>query len=253
MTDLQKRDFSGAVAEAQARARESIGTYKEKTLHSALKYYYGGRNATEARIGKYVADAVSEDGIYEIQSAAFYRMKDKLEAFLSVSAVTVVFPIASTKYISWIDTSTGAVLSRNRSPKKGSIYKILPEIYSLRGFLSEPRLSFVAALADCEEYRYADGWSRDGKKGATKIDIVPTALKDELFLRAAEDYAAFIPEDLPEEFTSFDYAKKTRLPRGDAQKALLVLTDTGTVERTGRNANKIIYRASRKPYGVYGC
>lgn len=233
--------FSEALETALSRNRESIGTYKEKTLHHTLKLYYGGLHSTEANVGRFIADVVREDGIYEVQSKAFYRMTAKLESFLSVSPVTVVYPVTVSKNIIWADIETGEIVSTSRSPKKGSVYSILPELYSLRQFLKNDNLSFICAMVDCDEYRYADGYGKDKKKRATKVDIIPSELKEEIFIRSVEDYKIFLPENLPETFTSADYAKATKLRKSDSGKALLVLTEVGAVNRVGMKGKSILY------------
>ncbi len=241
MKRSDEMSFSEALETALSRSRESIGTYNEKTLHHTLKLYYGGLHSTEACVGKFVADVVREDGIFEIQSKAFYRMRAKLESFLSVSHVTVVYPVTVSKSIVWADTETGEIVSKSKSPKKGSVYCILPELYTLRPFLKNERLSFICVLVNCDEYRYADGYGKDKKKRATKVDIIPTCLIDEVRICGTEDYKMFVPDSLPEIFTSADYAKATKLSRADAAKALLVLTDMGTVSRVGTKGNSILY------------
>ena len=237
-------DFLEARDKALARSRESIGTYQEKTLHHTLKLYYGGEFATEAKVGRYVADVVREDGIYEIQSKAFFRIKEKLKAFLTVTPVSVVYPIKITKNILWTDIETGEIVSRSKSPKKGSVYNILPELYALKDFLKEPDLTFIAVLVNCDEYRYADGFGKDKKKRASKVDIIPTELIEEIFLKTPEDYKLFFPETLPEIFTSADYSKETKLRLSDSQKSLLVLTELGLIKRIGNKGRSILYSFS---------
>lgn len=237
-------DFLEARDKALARSRESIGTYQEKTLHHTLKLYYGGEFATEAKVGRYVADVVREDGIYEIQSKAFFRIKEKLKSFLTVTPVSVVYPITVSKKIYWSDIETGEIVSVSKSPKKGSIYSILPELYALRKLLKDPCLTFIAVLVNCDEYRYADGFGKDKKKRATKVDIIPSELKEEVFLRTTEDYKIFLPESLPETFTSSDFAKETRLRLSDSQKAMLVLAELGLIKRIGNKGRSILYSFS---------
>ena len=82
------------------RIRDGIGTLGDKTLHAVLKRYmepYEGSH--EIKIGSYVADIVGEDGIIEIQTQGFDKLRKKLTAFLEVSTVTVVYAIASTKWL----------------------------------------------------------------------------------------------------------------------------------------------------------
>ena len=62
---------------AAARARQDmggrgIGTLGEKTLQLALKYYFAPDPQThEVPVGSYIADALTGDGITEIQTGDF--------------------------------------------------------------------------------------------------------------------------------------------------------------------------------------
>ncbi len=63
-----------------------IGTLREKTIHSVLKYYYAPNPAYhEIRIGTYVADICVDGEIFEIQTRNFNTMRDKLSFFSSES------------------------------------------------------------------------------------------------------------------------------------------------------------------------
>ena len=50
-----------------------------------------------------------------------------------------------------------------------------------------------------------------------------------------------IPKDLPEPFTSKDFAKKGKISATAAGRALNTLTYTGTVKRIGKKGNAILY------------
>jgi len=64
---------------------------------------------------------------------------------------------------------------------------------------------------------------------------------DEIKLSCIDDYKLFIPENLPENFTSHDYSKLTKLRVSDSQKALLVLTELGIVSRVGYRGRYLLY------------
>ena len=71
---MNKERFAEACAVAAAREREGIGMMGETGVHNALKYYFVPyTDSHEVRIGGYIADAVGEDGIFEIQSASFSK------------------------------------------------------------------------------------------------------------------------------------------------------------------------------------
>lgn len=97
-----------------------IGTYNEKTLHAVLKNFFEPDSAYhEIPVDNYIADIKNPDGIIEIQTSGFGTIRDRLEVFLSLSDVTVVYPIAAVKSLVWIDPETGAAESKRKSPKRG--------------------------------------------------------------------------------------------------------------------------------------
>ena len=214
----------------------------EKTLHAALKAHFEpDPTAHEIRVGPYVADIVGEQGIIEIQTAALHRLRGKLDAFLEVAPVTVVYPVARSKWLLWTDPATGET-RRRKSPKTGGFYDALPEFYQIKSLLRRPGLRLVVVLVDMEEHRLRGTASR---KGYTRIERVPLSLAGRLDLQCPADWAAFVPSGLACPFTSKEYAKAARLSVGQAQKALLVLTEVGAVVREGKRGNAILYGESK--------
>ena len=89
---MDEARFLAACGEALEDNRQAgIGTLGEKTLHAALKRYFGPEERfREVAVGRYVADVMSPEGIIEIQTAGFGRLREKLAFFLPNSPVTVV-------------------------------------------------------------------------------------------------------------------------------------------------------------------
>ena len=83
---------------------------------------------------------------------------------------------------------------------------------------------------------------RSKKRGASRYDRIPIALKEELVVASAEDYRFFIPDDLPECFTSKDFQKVSKLTLPKAQTALNILNYIEVVERVGKKGNSYIYK-----------
>lgn len=224
------------------KTRNGIGTLGEKTLHAVLKdYFEPHKENQEIRVGKYVADIVGEDGVIEIQTRQFNKLLKKLEEFLEYCNVTVVYPVPCVKYLSWIDTETGEVTSRRKSPKKGTIYDAADELYRIKYTLDNPRFNLCICLLEIEETRYLNGWSKDKKRGSSRCDRVPTELCGEIYFRCPADYKAFVPEGLGEEYTSADFAKAAHIRRGTAQTVLNLLTYLEVVRRVGKRSNSYVY------------
>lgn len=232
--------------QAREAARSSgaggIGTLGEKTLHAVLKHYYEpDTTCHEIPIGRYVADIAGKDGLIEIQTRSFDRLRDKLEVFLDCGPVTVVYPVPALKWLIWVNVDTGELRPRRKSPKRYGPCQLLPELYRLRHLLDHPNLSFCVVLLEVEETRYLNGWSRDRKKGSTRLDRVPLSVLDEITISGPGDYAAFLSPALPAPFTSRDFQKTSGLSLSKAQTALNVLHRIGAVVRTGRTAQGYCY------------
>ena len=236
---------------AAAQGETGIGTLREKRLHAALKLYVcPDKSCHEKPIPELapdntfpkadkVADVLTPDGhIYEIQTGGFCPLKRKLALYLAATDydITVVHPVAFTKYLSWLDPADGTVLSRTRSPKHGKVTDIAGELYWLSDFIGNPRFSLQLVFLEIEEYRFKDGWSKDGKRGSSRYERFPTALCGTVTLSTPADYAEwFLPPSLGTgAFTAADYAKASGI-RGRASYGVLhLLVRLGVLAETDK-------------------
>lgn len=222
--------------------RAGIGTLSEKTVHAVLKNYYAPDVAHhEKKLAGFVADAYTGNEIFEIQTRNFNTLRRKLEAFLPLCDVNIVYPVAHTKYLRYIDPATGEVTAPRKSPKRGTPYAVFPELYRIKPYLTDRHLHIRIALIDVEEYRFLDGWSENRRKGASKNDSLPLKLYEELSLNQAADYARLIPEQLPVQFTSKDFKKAARVTQPLSNVALNILYFVGAANRVGKQGNLYVY------------
>ena len=164
---------------AQKPLPQGIGTLGEKTLHRVLKaYFQPDPSKCEVRVGPYVADALTESGIVEIQTRSFYKLRPKLKAFLEQAPVTVGYPVPAVKWLIWISEG-GEPTPRRKSPAKPTAGQALFELSSLGELLFQPGLQVCVLLLEVEEYRLLNGWGNGGKRGSTRFDRIPLALLDE--------------------------------------------------------------------------
>ena len=97
------------------RERHGIGTLSEKTVHAVLKNYYAPDEDTqEIPIENYVADIYADGEIIEIQTRNFNTMRNKLQAFLPLYPVTIVYPVPNEKWIIWIDEESGELSQKRK-------------------------------------------------------------------------------------------------------------------------------------------
>ena len=257
------------MAGKSARAVEGaphIGTLREKRLHAAIKLYLcpdetchecpvadmladgDDRSMPKRRM---VADILTDGHILEVQTGGFYPLKEKIAWYLTHTPcrVTVIHPIPAVRYLSWIHPEDGSIISRRKSPKRGRVRDVAKVLYWLSEFIGNPRFSLRLLLVELEEYRMADGWSRDGKRGSNRYERFPTALMGDVILSTPADYAAyFLPaalsETLDEEgnyplFTAAEYATLTGI-RGKATYSTIHLLErlgliTESEDRVGRS------------------
>lgn len=222
-----------------------FGTLMEKTVHAIMKqYYFPNEDYHEVPIGKFIADIYTGDEIIEIQNGNFGHMRDKLAYFLNEYEVYLIYPFPHKKWICWIDPATGELISKNKSPITGTIYHALPEFFRIKNYLSNPRLHIRVPLIDIEEYRLLDGKRRKNNKkiGSHRYDRIPIALHDEIIIDTISDYLQLFPIDLPDNFTSKDFAKATKVNIGLAQETLKLTYDLGIVARIGKEGNSYIYQ-----------
>lgn len=242
---LDENAFSAALAKAtdENKSREGIGTLSEKTLHSFLKHYLQpDESFHEIKVGRFVADILKDGRITEILTRSFNTMRKKLEYFLEEGYdVTIVHPMAGIKKLCWIDGETGDVSKTRKSPKKMSIHDSFYELYKIKSFLLHERLHFRFIFLELTEYRNLDGWSHDKKKGSSRFDRIPSGILNETVIETPVDYKKVLPANLPQEFTSKDYAVCAGVNLKRARTALNVLKYVGAVKEASKNKNSIIY------------
>ena len=250
MTDSDR--FAEAVNKALEREKGlhgSVGTQNEKVIHAALKNYYAPfSDEQEVKIGGYFADAVCEDGIFEIQTRQLYKLKDKLNAFLEFSRVTVVYPSACVLGTVYINEDSGEVVKETPPRRINSLLKVFEELYSIRSVLTNENLRIIIARLNIQKRIYFRGneipniTSRSARKKC-RIEKIPLEFRDEIILENKADYERFLPDELSEKFTKKEFAKAVR--ESASSLRLEVLRTVGVIEKTGKKGNSFLYQRSK--------
>ncbi|MDO4293586.1 MAG: hypothetical protein Q4C65_10215 [Eubacteriales bacterium] len=245
MTAPERERFEAARQKiiGKTRERQGIGTLAEKTVHAVLKNYYEPReDCQEIPVEGCVADIFTGSEIMEIQTRSFDKLRGKLERFLPLYPVTVVYPIPHVKTLYWIDRESGELSKGRKSPLTGSPYLAFPELYKIKMFLKEPNLRIRLTLLDMEEYKLLDGWSRDKKKGSSRFDRIPVSIEREVELTCPQDYLQLIPYELEEPFTAARFAKAVHIRRELGGVVCNILNYLEVIERVGKEGRAYLYR-----------
>ena len=250
--------FDKAIEKCTGREKgaRGIGTLSEKTTHAVLKYYYvPDEFCHEIKVfpgsRDFVADACMDGEIYEIQSASFYTMKNKLTLFLKEHDVTIIYPVAFTKYLRYVDKETGEISEAKKSPNRGTVYDILPELYGIKSFLNNKRLHFIISFIEMEEYKLLDGFGKSKKIKATKTDRIPLKILGEMRIDKKRDFLNFLPGftdgkkqkdcPLPKQFTNKDVAELTGFYLSYAEYLTNILCSLHLIKNIGYNGRYKLY------------
>ncbi len=193
---------------------DSIGTYNEKRLHRILKRYITtDASCYEVKLGRYIADIVTEDTIYEIQTASFRALGAKVKYYLNETDknVVLIHPVICEKTLIRADRESGEVLRVKRSPKKETDIAAVGNIYHLSESFPNERLCICLAHIKAEEYRFGEA-RRYCKSGRYDSDLRPCELMDIHTLSTKEHLRKIIPEELlTREFDTNEFSKTTKL------------------------------------------
>ena len=248
INEAEKQKFSKICREVINRVhdRSGIGTYKEKIIHLALKKFFcNDENCHEVKIGRFVADAVFEDNIYEIQTAGFYPLKKKISSYLEDTQknIIVVLPVISKKNLIWVDYESGDMSEPKRVGISRPKNRLLREFMWIAELVDFSRMDFKIAFIDADEYRLLDGFGADKKRKATKIDKIPKELIDMVTVDSKQTFADFfLPSDLEKEFRAKDFERATGLKRKGVSAGLRALESLGIIEREKLSEHKVVYR-----------
>lgn len=219
-----------------------IGTLNEKPLHAALKTWYScPGDQFEVKLDGYFIDIVRGNELIEIQTAGLGALRGKLRKMLKKYPITLVYPVASSKWIVRIDPASRKVRSRRKSPKQGSVFTAFEELVSIPTLLADPNLKLVIALIEEEEQRkHAPGraWRRKGwvVQERRLLNVVSSHL-----LNDPQDYLALLPKGLPEQFTTADLKEGLKCTQHVAQQIAYCYHKMDYLRRVGKRGRYYLY------------
>ncbi len=221
-----------------------IGSLGEKRLHSLIKHFLC-EDSDYHEVGvlntRFVADVCVGNEIFEVQTGPFYPMVKKLAHYLEHTnhTVTVVHPILWVRSLSWIDPRSGTVEPPRRVPKEHT-EALLSELYCLIPYLNNPRLRVRLLYLEARDFKTKDARGGHGR-GARRYDCIPLSLLGERLFASPEDYACFVPPELPDRFTVRDYSEHTGVRGRDAYSAVRVLSALGFFRESGKEGRAMAF------------
>jgi len=219
-----------------------IGTRNESSLHQALKFRYALPGETEKERAGFVCDAIGPDGeVVEIQTGNFGSLKKKLPTLAKNNKVRLIYPVIVNKAIELYDVD-GELLSRKKSPKKGTVWDIFNELIYFPNLVKLRGVTIELALVDAVEHRLDDGKGSWRRKKVSIKDRLLECCRESIVLKRKADWRRFIP--VTGEFTTKTLALAIHAKPALAQKTIYVLEKAGLVQKLHKEGRCWIYRLS---------
>ena len=221
----------------------SIGILNEGPLHAALKAaYVANGGEAEVPVQTFVADAVRNGVMYEIQTGSFSGLGRKMASLAEVGPVVLVHPIAKNKIIVKQPKEEGGKAEVRKSPKHGRLVHIVNELVYLPQMLNHPNFSVEAVLTEEEEIRRYDPRKNRRRGGWGVQERRLLKISEGLRLNAMTDLYDFLTSDLSEPFGTRELATALDQPLHIAQKMAYCLRHAGVTEISGKQGNALLYR-----------
>lgn len=224
-----------------SRPAPHIGTLAEKSLHAALKEWLAQPgDQQEVRVDGFVIDIVRGENLIEIQTRHLGAIKRKLAHLLPHHPVHLIHPIAAEKWIIR-QTAGGQPISRRKSPKRGHLIDIFAELVRIPHLLPHPDLTVTVLLTQQEEIWRDDGQGSWRRKRWSVHDHHLLDVVTQHTFTTVNDWAALLPEELPQPFTNRELAAALACRQNLAQKMTYTLRHAGLIEAVGKKGNAWLY------------
>ncbi len=220
----------------------SIGTMQERSLHAALKEWYArpGDRVEEAVDG-FVVDVCRGDLLVEIQTRNFSAIKRKLTTLSEAHRVRLVHPIAQEKWIVRLAPDGLSLLGRRKSPKRGSPLQVFDELVSCPELMAHPNFSLEVLLTREDEVRRQLPSPRRRRKPWRRHDRQLIEVVGRMVFRDPADFRVFLPDGLPDPFTTQDLAQALGQSQYLAQQMAYCLRKMGAISVVGKRGNALLY------------
>jgi len=218
----------------------------ESSLHHSLKVLYQEiyEGQTETEQDGFIYDIVTKNGnIIEIQTKNLAKLLPKLlKTIENGHNIKLIHPVPLTTRIELKDEE-GKIISKRKSPKKGSIYSIFRELTGLYPVLTNPHFSLEVVEIEMTEERvrttepvqskngrrrFRRNWNKTGKR----LDSIINTRR----FSKPQDYLNLLPP-LPQPFcakdlkTALDKQKDIPKHTADAHLIIWVLSHAELIEQ----------------------
>jgi hypothetical protein len=219
-----------------------IGTLGERSLHAHLKRLYTQPgDCVEEKVGGYWVDICRGEDVIEIQTGSFGSMKRKLAELLASRSVKIVHPVSVEKWITKVEADGATVISRRKSPKRGSCYDLFDELVSFPQLILNPRFSVEVVLIKEEELRCEDGKGSWRRKGTSIRDHFLLEVAGRELFQTGRDFLKLLPPLWTGPSTNRELAKALKQPYFRIARMTYCLSRMDLLKLAGKQGRSLLY------------
>jgi len=224
----------------------------ETPLHAALKAWYARPgDEVEVPVEGYIIDVKRGATLIEIQTQSFGSIKAKLLDLVPRHPVRLVYPIAQERWIVKVDEDRTTVLSRRKSPKRGTLLSVFDELIRFPSLLADPNLTLELLLTQEEEVRHHEPHRRSRRSRSRRGWMThERRLLDVLSVHRfqdSSDLSELLPDALADPdaapFSTRDLAAALKERNNLARKMAYCLRESGVLQVVGKRGNALLYRS----------
>lgn len=219
-----------------------IGELNEHPLHASLKAWYARPgDQVEVSVDGYVVDILQDGVLVEIQTGNFSNLRDKLRSLVQTHPVRLVYPLAQEKWLLKLPKPDWDGPRRRKSPKRGRVEDVFQELVSFPDLMLEDHFTLEVVLIQEEEVRRFTGRKMWWRNGWEAVEHRLLGVVERHVFQTPADLGKFLPEGLPERFTTKELAQALEGPRWLAQKMAYCLREMGEIHAVGKRERSILY------------
>ncbi|HEY5561850.1 MAG TPA: hypothetical protein VIK72_08890 [Clostridiaceae bacterium] len=217
------------------------GINNESSLHKDIKKYLMAEgDIFEGKLEGYIIDIIRGDSLIEIQTKNFSAIRNKLRVLLEKHKITLVYPIYIEKLIIRYDKDNN-IISRRKSPKKGTLLDIFNELIRIPDLLLIDNLKIQLLVITVEEKQIADGKGSWRRKGVSIVDRTLISVRDNLLIHEASELLALFDFSFDGIFSTKDFSLTTKINITSVRKIIYCLNKLCLIKQVGKTGNLILY------------
>jgi hypothetical protein len=214
----------------------------EYSLHSEVKKAYSlPGDQFEVKLDNYIVDILRGNLVIEVQTRNFSALKEKLQVLTKKHQVRLVYPLVEKKWITNL-TKDLVVLSKRKSPRKGSLSDLFRELVMIPHMIGEENFSLEVLYIDEEEVRCNDGKGSWRRKGVSVKDRRLLKVNYRVLFQSKADYIKILPEGLNGVFTNRELARLAKTSVRTARQITYCLRKSGVIRLAEKKRNELVFQ-----------